>query len=264
MLFPGWSGNKETGTMKKPKRKPRKPHVDTRNLLRHPETIPGALAAIAPVEPPEPVVAAFRALADTVRGAGDDAGAGGHPGGSGGGGGLGGIALAPELPRANCIGLLGRLVAGCPYAEALDASGLTWAQVYLCETLDPDGFGRLLAAAGRHRDRIFRARARDALLQRAVEGVEEPMIGRIGKDLDGVVATRRRYSDRLLEFGLARLDREQFGEPERGTQINVGHQVVYNIQGVPMATPAPPIEAEVVENPAENGTTPAALPDLDD
>lgn len=256
--------------MKKPKRKPRKPHVDTRNLLRHPEKIPGALAAITPVEPPETAVAAFCALVDTVRGAGDAAASGGPPGGSGGGDSLAGdtgsagVVLAAGLPRANCVHLLGRLVDGAPYADALESSGLSWAQVQLCERWDPDGFGALLRAAGQLRDRIFRTRARDALLQRAVEGVEEPMIGRIGKDLDGVVATRRRYSDRLLEFGLARLDREQFGEPERGTQINVGHQVVYNIQGVPMATPAPPIEAEVVENPAENGTTPAALPDLDD
>ena len=249
---------------RKPKRKPRKPHTDTRNLLRHPEKIPGALAAIAPVEPPESAVAAFRALADAVGRAGGDAPAGGPPGGPGGDAGSAGIALASQLPRANCVNLLGRLVSGAPYAAAMEASGLTWAQVILCERLDPDGFGRLLAAASQFRDRIFKARARDALMQRAVEGVERPLIGRIGKDLDGVVATERRYSDKLLEFGLSRLDREQFGEPARGAQqINVGHQVVYNIQGVPIGAGAP-IEAEAVENPAETGTTPAALPDLDD
>ena len=254
--------------MRKPKRnKPRKPHVDTRNLLRHPERIPGALAAIAPVEPPETVVAAFRALVDATRGAGGDNPAGGHSGGLGDDPSSEGVVLAAGLPRANCVNLLGRLVDGCPYAAALEASGLTWAQVYLCERLDPDGFGRLLAAAGQFRDRIFKARARDALLQRAVEGVERPLIGRIGKDLDGVVATERRYSDKLLEFGLSRLDRETFAEPDRAAAaVNIGHQVVYNIQGVPMgALPsAPAIDAEVVENPAETGTTPVALPDLDD
>ena len=254
--------------MKKPKRKPRKPHTDTRNLLRHPEKIPGALAAIAPVEPPESAVAAFRALVDAVGRGGGDAPAGGPPGGPAGDAGSAGVVLAPQLPRANCIGLLGRLVSGCPYAEALEASGLSWAQVILCERLDPDGFGALLRAAGECRDRIFKARARDALMQRAVEGVERPLIGRIGKDLDGVVATERRYSDKLLEFGLARLDREQFGEPARGAAaVNIGHQVVYNIQGVPIgagAPPSAPIEAEAVENPAETGTTTVELPDLDD
>ena len=251
--------------MRKPKRnKPRKPHADTRNLLRHPERIPGALAAITPVEPQESVMAAFRALVDTVRGAGEDAANGGHPGGSGGDGGLAGVALAPQLPRANCVNLLGRLVDGCPYADALEASGLTWAQVLLCERSDPDGFGAMLRTAGQFRDRIFRARARDALLQRAVDGVERPLIGRIGKDLDGVVATERRYSDKLLEFGLSRLDRETFAEPERGAQQIIGHQVVYNIQGVPMQAAKPPIEAEATEIPAETGATPAALPDLDD
>ena len=253
---------------RKPKRnKPRKskPHVDTRNLLRHPEKIPGALAAIAPVEPPESAVAAFRALADAVGRAGGDSPAGGPPGGPAGDAGSAGVALAAGLPRANCVALLGRLVSGAPYAEALEASGLTWAQVYLCERLDPDGFGALLRAAGQLRDRIFKTRARDALMQRAVEGVERPLIGRIGKDLDGVVATERRYSDKLLEFGLSRLDREQFGEPARGAQaVSIGHQVVYNIQGVPMQAAQPPIEAEAVENPAETGATPAALPDLED
>jgi hypothetical protein len=251
--------------MKKPKRKPRKPHADTRNLLRHPETIPRALATIAPVEPPEAAVAAFRALVDAVGRGRGDAPTGGHPGGSGGDASSAGVVLAPQLPRANCVNLLGRLVDGCPYAAALEAAGLTWAQVYLCERLDPDGFGALLRAATQARDRIFRARARDALLQRAVEGVERPLIGRIAKDLDGVVATERRYSDKLLEFGLSRLDRETFAEPDRGAQqINVGHQVVYNIQGVPMQAEKPVIEAEAVEIPAETGATPAALPDLDD
>jgi hypothetical protein len=253
--------------MRKPKRnKPRKPHADTRNLLRHPAKIPGALAAIAPVEPPEAVVAAFHALVDTLGGAGGDTPAGGPPGGPGGDACSAGVVLAAGLPRANCMYLLGMLVSGAPYAEALEASGLTWAQVHLCERLDPDGFGALLRAAGECRDRIFRARARDALMQRAVEGVERPLIGRIAKDLDGVVATERRYSDKLLEFGLSRLDRETFAEPARGAaQVSIGHQVVYNIQGVPIgAPPAAPIEAEAVENPAETGTTTVALPDLDD
>jgi hypothetical protein len=184
--------------------------------------------------------------------------------GSGGDAGSAGVVLAPELPRANCIDLLGRLVDGAPYAAALEASGLTWAQVHLCERLDPDGFGRLLAAAGKLRDSIFKARARDALMQRAVDGIEEPLIGRIGRDQDGIVATRRRYSDKLLEFGLSRLDRETFAEPSRGAQqINVGHQVVYNIQGVPIAA-KPAIEAESTEIPAEIGTTPVVLPSLDD
>ena len=245
--------------------KTRTPHTDTRNLVRHPERIPGALAAIAPVEPPEAVMAAFCALVDTVGRGGGDAPTGGHPGSPGGAASSAGVVLAPQLPRANCVNLLGRLVDGCPYAAALESSGLTWAQVYLCERLDPDGFGALLRAAGQFRDRIFKARARDALLQRAVDGVDEPMIGRIGKDLDGIVATRRRYSDKLLEFGLSRLDRETFAEPDRAAAaVNIGHQVVYNIQGVPMQAEKPAIEAEAVEIPAETGATPPALPDLDD
>jgi hypothetical protein len=33
---------------------------------------------------------------------------------------------------------------------------------------------------------------------RAIDGVEEPIVGRVGKDLDGVVCTVRKYSDALL------------------------------------------------------------------
>jgi hypothetical protein len=36
--------------------------------------------------------------------------------------------------------------------------------------------------------------------RRAHDGVDEPIVGRIGKDLDGVVTTVKRYSDGLLQF----------------------------------------------------------------
>ena len=44
--------------------------------------------------------------------------------------------------------------------------------------------------------------ARDVILAtmhtRAIDGVDEPLIGRIGKDQDGVVCTVKKYSDALL------------------------------------------------------------------
>jgi hypothetical protein len=36
--------------------------------------------------------------------------------------------------------------------------------------------------------------------RRAHDGVDEPLIGRVGKDQDGVITTVKRYSDGLLQF----------------------------------------------------------------
>lgn len=38
----------------------------------------------------------------------------------------------------------------------------------------------------------------EEMFRRAVEGVDEPLIGRVGKDLDGIITTVKRYSDALL------------------------------------------------------------------
>jgi hypothetical protein len=46
--------------------------------------------------------------------------------------------------------------------------------------------------------------------RRAVEGVEEPIIGRVDKDLDGVIVHVRKYSDRLMELLLRGNRRDKY------------------------------------------------------
>jgi hypothetical protein len=183
----------------------------------------------------------------------------------------GGVKLAPVLPCANLVSLLGELLNGVPWAKALEVSGLTFAEVGLCGIVDPNGFKRMLDSVTKLREAVFIQRGREALLQRAVDGVTEPIIGRIDKDLDGQLTGRdgeplvkRRYSDKLLEFGLARMDRATFGEPDRSAPaVNIGHQVVYNIQGVPMGAVKPAIDTKSTETTPDSGENRAQLPDAD-
>lgn len=63
----------------------------------------------------------------------------------------------------------------------------------------PEGFDHRAWMA---RYKLAESEAADVIEQemfrRAVEGVDEPLIGRIGKDQDGVVTTVKKYSDALL------------------------------------------------------------------
>lgn len=51
--------------------------------------------------------------------------------------------------------------------------------------------------------------------RRAVEGVDEPVFGRIGKDLDGEVGTIRRYSDSLMQLLLKAHRPEKYRERQQ-------------------------------------------------
>lgn len=152
---------------------------------------------------------------------------------------LPGVELAESLRARVCniVVFLGHLGRGEPWSEALKASKLSWIGVSLLKKVDPDGFGRLLASAEAAKAMIDRRQMHEALIKRAVHGVDDVVIGRIGKDQDGVITDRhgrpivkRKYSDKLLEFGLTKLDKDTFGEVA-GVQ-NIGQQVVYNIKGI--------------------------------
>jgi hypothetical protein len=152
---------------------------------------------------------------------------------------LPGVELAESLRARVCniVVFLGHLGRGDPWSEALKASKLSWIGVSLLKKVDPDGFGRLLASAEAAKAMIDRRQMHEALIKRAVHGVDDVVIGRIGKDQDGVITDRhgrpivkRKYSDKLLEFAMTKLDKETFGEVS-GVQ-NIGQQVVYNIKGI--------------------------------
>lgn len=137
----------------------------------------------------------------------------------------------------NVVVFLGQLGRGTPWRKSMEAAGMSFLSIELLKKLDAAGFGRLLAAAEASKAGIERIEMREALHQRAVKGVDDVVIGRIGKDQDGVITDRhgrpivkRKYSDKLLEFAMTKLDKDTFGEVS-GVQ-NIGQQVVYNIKGI--------------------------------
>lgn len=57
--------------------------------------------------------------------------------------------------------------------------------------------------------------------RRAVDGVEKPLIGRIGKDQDGIITIIREYSDSLMTLLLKAHRPEKFADLTRSVQMNV-------------------------------------------
>jgi hypothetical protein len=57
--------------------------------------------------------------------------------------------------------------------------------------------------------------------RRAVEGVDKPLIGRVGKDKDGVITTVKEYSDTLMGRLLGARRPEKFRERHEITQNGV-------------------------------------------
>lgn len=51
--------------------------------------------------------------------------------------------------------------------------------------------------------------------RRAIEGVDVPMIGRVGKDEDGIICYQKRYSDGILQL-LLRAARQEFRQVDPG------------------------------------------------
>lgn len=108
----------------------------------------------------------------------------------------------------------------------------TWAKAFLAVLAETGIVGEAALAAGVCRDTPNRVRKTDAsfardweialeqaadLLEkearrRAVDGVEEPVFGRVGKDQDGQIGTIRKYSDTLLIFTLKGCRPEKYRE----------------------------------------------------
>lgn len=180
----------------------------------------------------------------------------------------GGCSLAEPLrARVGCIvALLGGLACGKPWEECSKRSGVSYIAAGVLAAWDKPGFGALMKAAEAARDRLLVEKMRQALHKRAVEGVDNYKIGRIGKDQDGILKdadgnpiVERKYSDKLLEFGLSKLAKEQFGESP--SSVNVGQQVVYNIHALNVGqqqAQKPVIDVEEVKD----GDNPAII-DMD-
>ena len=182
---------------------------------------------------------------------------------------LAGVELADGLrARAGCvIALLGGLAAGGFWDECAKRSGISYISARALGRWDKDGFGVMLKAAMDAQTHAHTQKMRKSLVKRAVEGVKNYKIGRIGKDKDGILkdddgnpVVERKYSDSLLEFGLTKLDKATFGEVAQ-TQ-NVGQQVIYNISGLSFVQNRQPDAAECAKHVTEvpkAGDNPATI-----
>lgn len=85
------------------------------------------------------------------------------------------------------------LEATCNVSEAAKAAGVDRATPYMWRAKD-EAFAQAWDAA----IEIAVDKLEYAARNRAVDGVEEPIIGRIERDRDGIITTTRRYSDTLL------------------------------------------------------------------
>ena len=232
---------------------------DTRNDYRHPQRMLPMLLAIEGREPPkvptpeqENHVACLEVLAS-----GDGQGAG--------------VRISQRLPRARLVVYLSELACSGRELDALAASGLGWAEVAACEFLDKGGFKVLAAKAREMRTERLRETCVDTL-GRMAEGIDEPVIGRVAKDRDGIVTDeggnpviRRRHYDRAVMFALERLSK-RFQLPVAGGGGGGGN-VTYNItfNGAGRPGPAVAVEAEVVADAVvPGGVSGGTLADLAD
>lgn len=170
---------------------------------------------------------------------------------------------------SRAVALLAGLATGCTWKNITARTGITFLTADALKRLDKLGYAVLYKAAVAARDAMDRERLRNAVISRSIHGVAEPITGRIGKDQDGQLLdtegnpmVKFHYSDRLAEFALSKLDKETFGEDK--SNVNTGHQVIYNIQGLSLGIPGREAEmqqAEVVRvaMPAKAGTNPAPI-----
>lgn len=66
----------------------------------------------------------------------------------------------------------------------------------------------------------------EEMWRRAVEGVEEPVFGRVGKDQDGQIGTVRKYSDALLTTLVKAVKPEKYRDRQQ-IDVNAGIYKVY-------------------------------------
>lgn len=137
----------------------------------------------------------------------------------------------------NAIAFFGGIASGARWADVEKRTGISFQAARALGRVDPNGFGQLFKLASDSWDAFHVNRLRSAVLDRAINGVDDLVIGRIGKDQDGIIkddngnpVVKRKYSDRLAEFAISKMDKATFGEEK--ANINLGQQVIYNFSGI--------------------------------
>lgn len=143
------------------------------------------------------------------------------------------VRLSPfALPRI--VTFLFLIASGTRHKEAFIASGLDLVDINLFSRVDK-AFKTTYDFAKRMQGDAIGIKVLDAAVERAVDGVQEPITGRIGKDQDGQLLDpdgkpmyRLRFSDRLAETILRATDK-RFRDDAGGT-AGTGSGTTYNIQ----------------------------------
>ena len=94
---------------------------------------------------------------------------------------------------------------------------------------------------------------REKAVERAVEGDDVPIVGRVKKDKDGIIGHRKQNSDRMMEYLMDEVKPVQERVAQKGPAaptVNVG-QIVYNLPNLPADVAArivaPPAPAKIVD-----------------
>jgi hypothetical protein len=138
---------------------------------------------------------------------------------------LRGVARLSQHAPPRAAALIAALAGGARHREAYFVSGLNMIDIHLFKQVDKVFSAAYDLACRLQGDCIARA-VLDAATERAVDGVDEPVIGRIAKDQDGVITTKKRYSDKLAEVLLKATD-SRFRDAAPTTQ---NAATIYNIQ----------------------------------
>lgn len=147
------------------------------------------------------------------------------------------LVVAKFLDRfaASLVAAVGGVARGLRVDEWETRAGMTYSRVNVLAKLDAPGFGQMWSAAWRVRKEGQAMRVREKAVERAVEGDEVPIVGRVDQYKDEIIGHRRQFSDRMQEYLIDEAkpveERVNPGKPA-APQINVG-QIVYNIPNLP-------------------------------
>lgn len=146
---------------------------------------------------------------------------------------------------------------GAKHRDAFAAAGLTMVDISVFKQAD-QSFAKTYDLCKRLQADFMAMEVLDAARARSVDGVVEPIVGRVGKDEDGQLLdragnpmTRVRYSDKLAEVILRATDK-RFRDDHGGVATGTG--TTYNIQinnNAPDAPDAPETGGKWAENTGE-------------
>lgn len=173
------------------------------------------------------------------------------------------FAVADFLSRfsKNLAAAVGGVARGLRVDEWEHNAGMSYSRVNTLAKLDSKGFGVIWNEAWRVRKETQAMQVREKAVDRAVNGDDVPLVGRVERDRDGIIGSRKSYSDRMMEYLMEEVKPVQERVASKGgagaPQVNVG-QIVYNLPNLPTDVAArivsPPAPAKTIDAQAATGS----------